>query len=191
MRRCLQSVDFAPTKPCGGQQSVAISITSPAVAGENPHFDAQLSAPRINGVALDPYFIDRYIDRHRPLDQLAGAHVELRKMQRAFDQVADQLAARQRRVLMATHVPQRTISSLDIPDHDPFAVDRNPFDLARRKIADFGYRDKPIRHAPPASMLWPHALPASGRHMPAAAAKSQARCASSAGSRTACMRYRG
>ena len=81
-----------------------------------------------------------------PVDELAGAHVELREMQRAFDQVADEPAARQRRVLVAAYVAQGAERPVDVGEHDALAADRDPFHPARRQLADFGYGNKSVRH---------------------------------------------
>src|SRR5437879_173439 len=62
------------------------------------------SALEEDGVAVDPHRKGRDIDRHRAVDKLAGPHIELREMQRALDDVAVELAARQRRVAVPADV---------------------------------------------------------------------------------------
>ena len=123
-------------QPRGGQAPPAANrgVSTPPSTPSLP-FD-------VNSIAFDPHLVDRYIGRHWPVDQFSGAHVELRKMQRALDQAADQLAARQRRVSMSADIAQRIKGAVDIGEHDTLAIDRDKFHFARRQITGPADGDK-------------------------------------------------
>src|SRR5207248_6106554 len=96
----------------------------------------------VDGIAFHPHLVDRHRRRDRPVDQLTGAYVELREVQRALDQATDKLAARQRRVSVSTHIPQRIKGAADIRQHDALAIDGDKFHFARRQVAGLADGDK-------------------------------------------------
>src|SRR5262245_31116048 len=106
------------------------------------NFSISALASDVDGVAVDSHFVDRYITRYRPVDQLSGADVELRKMQRALDQAPDQLAARQRCISVSADIAQRIKGAVDIREYDTLAIHRDKFHLARRQVAGLADGDK-------------------------------------------------
>src|SRR6266851_5040965 len=113
-----------------------------------PLRDAERSTLYKDGAAFDPGLVYRHIGRDRPVDQFAAAHIELREMQRAFDDMAVEPAARQRRIPMSANVADRVENAADIGQQHPLAVDRDAFHAARRDVRDAGDRDEVFRHIP-------------------------------------------
>lgn len=109
--QCLQTTDFgAAIRAARTTQTISDqpSLRHPATAGSSacrwhgqgwqaggqyPPVYSDALAPDIDRVAVDQYLVDRDIDRHRPVEQSAGAYIKSRKVQRTLYGIAVEPAA--------------------------------------------------------------------------------------------------
>src|ERR1700756_4475523 len=91
----------------------------------------------VDRVALDPDFVDRHCGGNGSIHQRAGAHVELCEMQRTLDHVSQELAPRQRCILMAADIAKGVKGARDVCQYDALAIDRHPLHLAPQQFFHF------------------------------------------------------
>src|SRR5262249_26285757 len=84
----------------------------------------------IDGVALDTNRVGRDVAGDGAAQELAGAHVEARIVQRTLDHVAHQLAGGERRARVAADVAEGIEGAADVRDQHPLAIDDDPLHRA-------------------------------------------------------------
>src|SRR5262245_8172786 len=104
-------------------------------------------ALHVDGVAFQPYLIGRDVTGDGTAEQLTGADVEARVVQRTLDHVPHELAGRERRARVPADVAQRVECAPDVPDQHALAIDDDPLHRAGRQLGGRGHRHEAFDHA--------------------------------------------
>src|SRR5439155_19037589 len=80
------------------------------------------------------------------VDELAAAHIELREMQRTFDDMAGEPSARQRRIAVPANVADRVKPPIDMRQQHSGALDRDAFHAAGWDVGGAGDGNEAVRN---------------------------------------------
>src|SRR5713101_3188830 len=103
--------------------------------------------PRVHGVPIHLHLVRRHVRGDGAAERLAGAHVELREVERALDDVPIQRAPRERGLPVAAGIQEPVEDAADVRDEDALAIERHPLHRARRQLGRPGHRHEAVPHA--------------------------------------------
>src|SRR5205814_7099472 len=129
----------------------AVSPARPTYIEDERWIVMACSSPRwgplhVHRVVFHLYRVGGHVIGHGPTQQLAGAHVERREVQRALDDVAFERPFRQRRLAMTTGIPQGVEHTLDVRNQHSLTVDDEPLHRPRRELGRRDHRHEAIEH---------------------------------------------